>query len=189
MKKIIFPVVIIFSLLILDGFLLNDLQVESEKKFPNFKTVTLDGEEVTEKIFENKITALCLWTTNQEICYKILPELESMQKNFSNDVQFICLVGDVRTNEIEKFPAAKNIAEKFSPNILQLAVNDDFSPVLEKIRTIPTTIFIDKNKFLVGQPAGGTDSKFILRELHYILQKDSPKFSTQKKIHEIILDR
>jgi len=170
-----------------DGFLLNDLQIESEKNFPDFKTLSLDGEEITEKIFENKITVLCLWTTNQENCYKILSELEEIQKSFPDDVQIIGLVGDVQTNESEKFSYAKNISKNFSPNILQLTVNDNFYPVLAKIKTVPTTIFVDKNKNIIGQAVGGTDSKFIIRELNYILEKDSPKVSALKKIQKIIL--
>ena len=92
------------------------------------------------KIFENKITVLCLWTANQKDCYKILSELEEIQKNFPDDIQIIGLLGDVQTNETEKFSYAKNISKNFSPNILQLTVNDNFYSVLAKIETVPTTI-------------------------------------------------
>ncbi len=182
MRKIFFPALIIFSLLIVDGFLMNELPLEENKKFPAFKTETLSGEEVTQEIFSEKITILCIWTSKQKN-FEVLAELERMQKNLPADVQIIGLVGNFEMDE------AKKISEKFSPSILQLKVNDDFFPVLEKIRTVPTTIFIDKQKNLIGQPAGGSDIKFIRRELDYILKKKSPQFLAAEKIHENILYR
>ena len=176
--KIFFPALIIFLFLSVDVFLFNDLQIDEVKKFPAFKTVTLEGVEVTEKIFAEKITVLCIWTTTQEN-FEILSQLNEMQKNLPENVQVIGLVGD------KNFADAEKIAKKYSPQILQLAVNDDFFPVLEKLRQAPTTIFIDANLNLVGQPAGA-DAKFISRELNYILQKKSPKYSALKKIQEFI---
>ena len=81
MSRLFFPALIIFLLLIVDGFLMNDLQLEENIKFPDFQTVTFDGEEVTEKIFDGKITILCIWTARTEICFEVLSELETMQKN------------------------------------------------------------------------------------------------------------
>lgn len=181
MRKIFFPALIIFLLLIVDGFLINDLPLEENIKFPAFKTETLNGEEITQEIFSEKITILCIWTTKQEN-FSVLSELEAMKKNLPADVQIIGLVGNFEVD------TAKKISEKFSPSILQLKVNDDFFPVLEKIRTVPTTIFIDKSGNLIGQPAGA-DAKFIRRELDYILQKKSPQFLAAEKIHENILYR
>ncbi len=190
LNRKIFPALIIFWLLVVDVFLFNDLTLENEvKKFPNFSTVNLEGESITEKIFADKITVLCVWTTNQEICFEVLRELDTMQKNFPADVQVVGLVGDLRADDTEKFFVAKNIAKKYSPQILQLAVNDDFYSVLSKIKSVPTTIFVDKQGNLAGQPAGGANVKFIRRELEYILEKDSPKFSALKKIQDTILFR
>mgnify|MGYP003571383725 CR=1 FL=1 len=176
LKKIFFPAVIIFLFLTIDAFLFSE--IDEVKKFPAFKTETLDGVEVTEKIFENKITALCIWTTTQEN-FEVLEQLNEMQKNLPAEVQIIGLVGD------KHFADAEKIAKKYSPQILQLTANDDFYIVLEKIRQVPTTIFIDENLNLIGQPAG-SDAKFISRELDYILQKNSPQFAAQKKIQEFV---
>lgn len=182
MNKISFPALIIFFLLIVDGFLINDLPLEENIKFPDFRTETLSGKLVTEKIFSDKITILCIWTTNQEI-FSILYELENMKKNLPAEVQIIGVIGNFEVD------VAKKISEKYSPSILQLKVNDDFFPVLEKIRTVPTTIFIDKSGNLIGQPVGGADVKFIKRELDYILKKKSQQFLTAEKIQKNILYR
>ena len=167
--------------MVLDGFLLNDLQLENEK-FPTFQTVDLAGNKFTEKIFADKITILCIWTTSQENL-EILSDLNDLQKNLRADIQIICLVGDIRAGD-EKISLAKNISEKFAPNILQLTVNDDFYKILSKIKTVPTTIFLDKNLNLVGQPAANIN--FILRELDYILEKNSEKHVALQTIQEFI---
>ena len=182
---ILFGVLILFQ--VADIFFVEDLPLELEmlrgdKKFPAFKTNFLDGEVATEKIFSGKITALVLWTTNNELSFDLLKNLDAEIKNLPSNVQVIGLVGD------NNFSDAKSIAKKFSPHIRHLEVNDDFFPVLSKIRTAPTTIFIDERGNLVGQPAGA-DLKFILRELNFVLEKDSPRSQALKKIHHIILNR
>lgn len=173
--KKIFLLISLF--LILDGFLLNDLQIENEK-FPAFQTVDLAGNKFTEKIFENKITILCIWTTEN---FQILSDLSDLKKNLRADIQIICIVGD------KNFVRAKNISDKFAPNILQLTANDDFYKILSKIKTVPTVIFLDKNLNLVGQPASNID--FIRRELNYILEKNSESNAALQEIQEIIFFR
>ena len=180
-------ILILFGLMILfqvvDIFFVEDLPLELEmmrgdKKFPAFETVYLDGEVATDKIFSGKITALVLWTTDNEISFELL----------NNQVQVIGLVGNSNLSNTEILQRAKNLAEKFSPNIRHLVVNDDFFPVLSKIRFAPVTVFIDERGYLVGQPAGA-DLNFILRELHFVLEKDSPRSLALKKIQHTILNR
>lgn len=182
---ILFGVLILFQ--VADILFVGDLPLELEmmrgdKKFPAFKTNFLDGEVATEKIFTGKITALVLWTANNELSDDLLKNLDAELKNLPGNVQVIGLVGD------KNFSDAENIAKKFSPHIRHLEVNDDFFPVLSKIRTAPITIFIDERGNLVGQPAGG-DVKFILRELNFVLEKDSPRSQSLKKIQHTILNR
>ena len=186
MNKIFFPTLIIFLLLTVDGFLLNDLQLENEK-FPAFKTFSLNGEEFTDEIFSEKLTVICIWTTTQEN-FKILSELEDLQKKFEK-IKIICLVGDVQADDKEKILIAREISKKFSPNILQLTVNDDFYEILSKIKNVPTTIFIDSKKFLIGQFVSSSDSEFISREIEYILEKDSEKYAAMRFIQENIFFR
>lgn len=190
-------ILILFGLMILfqvvDIFFVEDLPLELEmmrgdKKFPAFETVYLDGEVATDKIFSGKITALVLWTTDNEISFELLNNLDAEIKNLPPQVQVIGLVGNSNLSNTEILQRAKNLAEKFSPNIRHLVVNDDFFPVLSKIRFAPVTVFIDERGYLVGQPAGA-DLNFILRELHFVLEKDSPRSLALKKIQHTILNR
>ena len=187
MKKnisIMFGLLILFQ--VVDIFFVADLPLELEmmkgnKKFPNFETKFLDGEGATEKIFAGKITALILWTTQAENCFELLQKIDSEQKNFPDNVQVVGLIGD------KNFSDAEKIAKKYSPTMRHLLVNDDFYPVLSKIRTVPMTIFVDESGNLVGQPVGG-NAEMILREMQFILEKDSPRSESLKKIQNIILN-
>ena len=188
---------ILFGLLIsfqaVDIFFANDLTLENfinfgEKIFPAFETVDFNGEIVTEKIFENKISVLILWTTKDEKSCELLKKIAAEIKNLPENVQIIGLVGDVRDNDTEIFQNAKKISQKNFPAIRQLAVNDNFYPVLSKIRTVPTTILVDEKGNLIGQPAGG-GLEFILSELNFILEKNSPRSQSLIKIQDFILNK
>ena len=130
------------------------------KTFPRFVAEDLKGNLVTEKIFEGKISAVILWTTDSEPCIKIL---ENLPKNLPPNCQVIGLIGD------KNFDA--EVAKKFSV-IPQLKVNDDFAPLLAKIKVVPTAIFIDRHGNLIEPPQFVPNAKFILRELNLICEKN-----------------
>lgn len=187
MKKNIF---ILFGILILfqvaDIFFVEDLPLELEmirgnKKFPTFTTNFLDGEIATEKIFEGKITALILWTTQAENTFELLQKIDSEIKNFPAKVQVIGLIGD------KNFSDAEIIAKKYSPNLRHLKVNDDFYSVVSKIRIVPMIIFVDEKGYLIGQPVGN-DFKMFLREMNFVLEKYSQRSKSLQKIQNIILN-
>lgn len=153
------------------------------KSFPQFRTVDLSGEVVTNEIFSGKITAVFLWTTTSEISIDVLKNLDGEEKNLSPEFQIVGLVGDLKSDaEPEKIFAAK----KFSKNIRQFTVNDDFAPLLTKIKSAPTVIFTDEHGNLIGLPRPVTGAKFIFDELRRISEKDSPKNRTLDKINEKI---
>ncbi len=186
MRPIIFPALIIITLLAVDSFLMHEIPLEkSAKKFPNFSTVDFSGEECTENIFTGKITVLCIWTAQAEICRDLLKNLDALNKNLPAGVQIIGLVGNLRDAE-ENFKA-KKIAEEFSPTIPQLKVNDDFLPILSKVRSVPTTIFIDAQGNLIGQPVIGAEIKFIRQELNFVLEKNSPRVKSLSTIQKVFL--
>ena len=181
---------VMFGLLILfqavDIFFVEDFALDfGTKNFPAFNTVELNGEQVTEKIFDGKISVVIVWSVQNEKSLDLLKNLESESKNFPGNIQLIGLIGNT---DAENFSRACDFAKNFSPTIKQLAVNDDFAPVLSKIKFVPTIIFVDEHRNFIGQPAGG-DLKFILRELNFILEKNSERNQSLIKIQEIILNR
>lgn len=156
------------------GFIFIQPREELTKEFPHFVTADLRGNVVTEKIFHGKITAVLLWTNSQP-CLDVLADLNAVAKDLPPHCQILGLIGD------KNLDAAQ--IEKFSP-IVQLKVNDDFAPILTKVKAVPTAIFVDRHGNLIEPPKLLPNAKFILRELKLLTEKDSPKFKSLNSLHE-----
>ena len=157
------------------GFIFLKPIEELPKTFPQFVTADLNGNIVTEKIFIGKVTAILLWTPNSQPCLDVLKDLNVVAKNLPPDFQIIGLIGN------KNFDAAQ--IKNFSP-IRQITVNDDFVPILTKIKAVPTAIFVDRYGNLIEPPKFVPNAKFILRELKLLTEKDSPKFKALNSLHE-----
>ena len=125
---------------------------ELPQTFPRFVTEDSAGNVITEKIFNGKLTAVLLWT-DDEPCLKVLSGLDEVVKDLPQNFQIIGLIGKPDID-----------GKKFS-SIPQLKVNDDFAPLLTKIKFVPAVIFVDADAKLITPPMFITDAKFILREL------------------------
>ncbi len=149
------------------------------KNFPQFVTEDLSGNVFTNKIFNGKLTAILLWTTNSEPCLKMLGSLDEFLKDLPPNCQVIGLIGD------KNFDAAQ--VKNFS-SIVQLKVNDDFAPLLTKIKIVPTVIFIDRHGNLIEPPQFVPNAKFIREELIRLSEKDSTKVRTLNFLHSKFFD-
>ena len=166
--------IFLLVMLIIAGFIWLKPREELPKAFPHFVTADLRGNVVTEKIFYGKITAIILWTNSQP-CLDVLADLNAVAKDLPPHCQILGLIGD------KNFDAAQ--IENFSP-IVQLKVNDDFAPILTKIKAVPTAIFVDRHGNLIEPPKLVPNANFILRELKLLAEKDSPKFKALHSLHE-----
>lgn len=122
----------------------SEFQLES---IPKFRTIDSNGIEVTEEIFsDQKISTLTIFTTNSEPSLNLLRKLDSRN---------LCLLA--------------NFKDQFDLNIQTqariLIANDDFSELLETIRFVPITFFIDSNGKFIGQPVAGDNFDLIQIEL------------------------
>ena len=166
--------IFLLAMVIVAGFIFIQPREELPKTFPHFITADLRGNVVTEKIFTGKITALLLWTDSQP-CLDVLKNLNAVAKNLPPHCQVLGLIGDKNVDAAQ--------ITKFS-SIRQLTVNDDFAPILTKIKAVPTAIFVDRHGNLIEPPKLVPSAKFILRELELLTEKDSPKFKALNALHE-----
>ena len=149
---------------------------ELPQTFPHFVTEDSTGNIITEKIFNGKLTAVLLWT-DDEPCIKVLSGLDEVVKDLPQNFQIIGLIGKPDID-----------GKKFS-SIPQLKVNDDFAPLLTKIKFVPAVIFVDADAKLITPPMFITDAKFILRELMRLSERNSPQVKAVNSIHEKIFYR
>lgn len=154
--------IIAVAILVLVTIFLTRQDEDLPKTFPRFVTEDSERNIITEKIFFGKLTAVLLWT-DDESCLKVLSGLEEIADELPPDFQIIGLIGKLNLD-----------AEKFS-SIPQLKVNDDFAPLLRKIKFVPAVIFVDSDGKLITPPMFVTDAKFLLRELVRLSEKDSPQ--------------
>ena len=73
-------------------------------------------------------------------------------------VQIIGLIIDINGEEDKKHhDLAITITEKAKANFIQMIANQDFDSILNQVVGVPTTLFVDKNGNIVGEPIIGAD--------------------------------
>lgn len=127
--------------------------------FPSFTTTDLDGNTVTESIFSEKdLTVLNIWGTFCGPCIGEMPELGEWAKEMPDNVQIIGLIIDINGEEdIEHHDLAVDITQESGADFTNLIANADFAPILKDVIGVPTTLFIDGEGNLVGDPIIGAD--------------------------------
>lgn len=127
--------------------------------FPAFTATDLDGNTVTESIFSEKdLTVLNIWGTFCGPCIGEMPELGEWAKEMPDNVQIIGLIIDINGEEdTEHRDLAVDITEQAGVDFPNLIANEDFAPILKDVIGVPTTLFIDGDGNLVGDPIIGAD--------------------------------
>lgn len=127
--------------------------------FPAFTATDLDGNTVTESIFSEKdLTVLNIWGTFCGPCIGEMPELGEWAKELPENVQILGLIIDIDGEEdTEHRDLAVDITTKAGVDFPNLIANEDFAPILKDVIGVPTTLFIDGEGNLVGDPVIGAD--------------------------------
>lgn len=127
--------------------------------FPAFTATDLDGNTVTESIFSEKdLTVLNIWGTFCGPCIGEMPELGEWAKEMPDNVQIVGLIIDINgEDDTEHHDLAVDITQKASAEFPNLIANADFAPVLKNVIGVPTTLFIDGDGKIVGDPVIGAD--------------------------------
>lgn len=128
----------------------------NKNKFPNFQTIDLNDNEISENIFSNKdLTVLNVWGTYCGPCIYEMPELADWNNNIQDNLQLLGLIIDVDSeNKINK-EAALKIIDETGANYTHLLINDDFKSITDTLIGVPTTFFIDKEGNIVSEPIIG----------------------------------
>lgn len=132
---------------------------EENEKFPAFTATDLEGNTVTESIFgEKDLTVLNIWGTFCNPCVGEMPELGEWAKEMPENVQMVGLIIDINGEEDkEHHDMAVDITSNAGAEFTQIIANQDFAPVLKDVLGVPTTMFIDKEGTMVGDPILGAD--------------------------------
>lgn len=135
----------------------------------NFKAKDLDGNEINQDIFKNHdLTMINIWATWCGYCVEEFPEIAKLctEKPANVNIITICTDGD-EENEL-----AKKILADNGNSFIALQPSEDLKKLLDRVYSLPTTIFVDKNGNLVGSMIeGARDCEFYLNSIEETLKE------------------
>ena len=143
---------------------------ESTGVFQSFKGKDLDGNDVDESLFtQNKVTVVNFWFSGCKPCVEELSELNELNdelKEMGGEVVGINV--DTLDDNQDGIKEAKEILEAQGASYKNLTFASD-SAAGKYARTImafPTTVLVDKDGNIVGEPfMGGIDNPSIYEQL------------------------
>ena len=126
-------------------------------KMPSFTAKDLEGNTVTESIFAEKdLTVVNIWGTFCPPCIGEMPELGEWAKTMPDNVQMVGLIIDINgEDDTTHRDLAVTITESAGAEFTQIIANGDFADILKGVIGVPTTLFVDKDGNLVGEPIVG----------------------------------
>ncbi|WP_296143289.1 TlpA disulfide reductase family protein [uncultured Anaerococcus sp.] len=135
-------------------------KMADKKTLPNFTAKDQDGNPYSnEDIAKNDATVINLWFTGCSACIEEMDEVNDLADELKKEdgVDFVSMCTDVNYDESTKEAYERIIKDK-KPTYKALAVDyeGDMKEYLEGIFVYPTTIVVDKNGNIIGDPIEGT---------------------------------
>ncbi|MBR3623157.1 MAG: TlpA family protein disulfide reductase [Selenomonadaceae bacterium] len=146
-------------------------KTSDREKFPAFKTLDLAGNTVTQEIFKGKkVTVINIWGTFCPPCKEEMPALGAWAKEMPKDAQIIGIVCDAKNENDKRIAnAAVKIMESSNAKFVNLLPSKEIMTYLENVAAVPTTIFVDSEGNILGQPVVGADvEKYKARVREYL---------------------
>jgi thiol-disulfide isomerase/thioredoxin len=130
-----------------------------------FSTQDLNGEAIDNSIFaEQKLTMINIWATFCRPCIEELPDLQKMSQDMPKGTQLISIVGDAVDEEHLKL--ARQIARDTGVSFTSLVPDKSLQQYLDdNLTAYPTTIFVDSNGKMVGEPIIGRQDMSIYKKV------------------------
>lgn len=124
-----------------------------------FTTHDIMGNEVTNEVFKDaELTVVNVWGTFCGPCIEEMPDLQALSEKYEGKVQLIGIVGDINgIEDTEHVEAAKEITEQAGVKFTNLVLSEDLYDFMSGIVGFPTTIFVDKDGTIIGDPIVGSN--------------------------------
>lgn len=141
-------------------------------QFPQFATSNLSGESVSSDLFaQKKITVINIWGTFCPPCIGEMPELGEWAKNMPEGAQLIGIVCDVADdNDAQTINTANQILNAANANFVNLIPNESLQKYLQTVEAVPTTLFVDSQGNIIGEPVIGADVESYKRRVQEYLK-------------------
>ncbi|MGP1613101.1 MAG: TlpA family protein disulfide reductase [Catonella sp.] len=127
----------------------------ASEKFPGFKGKDFDGNDVDESLFsKNEATLVNFWFNGCSACVNEMPALEEFNKKLKEKGAELIGINAGTASDEKGFAEAKEILSKQGATYRNLILPNDHEYV-RKIFSFPTTVIVDKNGNIVGDPIVG----------------------------------
>ncbi len=129
------------------------------KTFPDFTAPTLDGKTVTQAIFAgNRLTMINFWGTYCPPCIDEMPDLGKLANSMPEGTRLVGIVIDASPDDADTKDEANQILTAAKADFLQILPVKEMLPVFNAIEAVPTTLFVDSEGNIVGEPIVGSGS-------------------------------
>ena len=128
----------------------------------DFKTVDLEGNEVTQEIFADaEITMINFWATFCGPCVKEMPELQKIHAGYEGRAQIIGVPTDVNFDDPEsaEYKNAVKTLEWAEAEFKNVKPMGGLAAVMQSMQFVPTSIFVDSEGKIIGEPVIGADTE------------------------------
>ncbi|WFD10239.1 TlpA family protein disulfide reductase [Tepidibacter hydrothermalis] len=132
----------------------------AENKTVEFETKTIDGKKINSNIFkDNKLTMVNVWATFCGPCIGEMPDIQKLYDEIKKEnINVVGIISDTPDDENEVL--AKQILDKKGVKFVNIIPDEKLNKgILKDISGVPTTIFVDSEGNIVGQPIIGSRSK------------------------------
>ncbi|HHY90938.1 MAG TPA: redoxin domain-containing protein [Clostridiales bacterium] len=126
--------------------------------FPEFESKDIYGKKVTHNIFsEYALTMVNVWGTFCAYCIREMPQLEEIyQEMKEKNINVIGIIGDAKGNE----QIAKDIITKTKVTYTNIIPDKNIeNNFLKHIYAFPTTVFVNSDGKIIGEPVIGAQNK------------------------------
>ena len=125
------------------------------QKFPAFKGKDFDGNDVDESLFsKNEATLVNFWFNGCSACVNEMPALEKFSKKLKEEGAELVGINAGTASDEKGLAEAKDILSKQGVTYRNLILPQDHEYV-RKIFSFPTTVVVDKNGNIIGDPIVG----------------------------------
>lgn len=151
------------------------------EKFPTFQGKDLDGNALDNSLFsKNAVTVINFWFSTCNPCIGELDELEALNKDLkAKGGEVIGVNSFTLDDQKEAIEEAKEILKKKGASYRNISFPSDSEAgkYVQNIMSFPTTIVVDRQGNMVGDPimgavAEGKQHEELMNRINQILEKD-----------------
>ena len=147
-----------------------ETQSISVSAFPSFSGKDLDGNDVDNNMFsQNAVTLVNLWFSGCKPCVEELSALNQLNEDLkAKGGAVVGINTDTLDGNEDAIAEAKNILSEKGASYqnIYFAWDSDAGNMLSQIFSFPTTLLVDRNGNIVGDPiVGGITSDEVMKEV------------------------